>query len=311
MNIVDHLILGIALSPAGKGNAPAVAQIVPEPMPAWDPLCHHLLSGHLDGAFINLPLAMDLAGSGAGLTLVMLSHRGGSQLTGRKDRAKRSDFSGKSLLIPHNLSIQHMLMHKFLADQGLTLAATPSEGSGTVCAEAVPLNLMQEMLARDSDGDIAAMIAPAPVSSKGPDGWAPILSSQKLWKDHPCCGLVLRTDVVADAPDAVDSLVRHLFEAAQTLTHAMTEGGDENLADAAIAFLDPDQNLALDRDHALEMLKTCGVSYAPDLLVPDRALLEIIQTYMRSAMGMLAAPLDMAGLINPEFAQKALSELYR
>lgn len=211
LNIVDHLILGIAASPTGQDEMSDI-DLQPVSMKAWDPVCHGLTSGELDAALMTIPLAMDLFGAGLDIALVMFSHRGGSLLAGRTDLARLADFKGKSLLIPHRFSIQGMLMHKLMADQGMTLSFTPRPSEDVVSAETVPMHLMMDMIKDDLDDDIAGFISPDPfVSHAAFQGqMKAFLTSQALWKDHPCCGLVVRRHLLEDQ-DAMEGLVTGLF----------------------------------------------------------------------------------------------------
>lgn len=308
LNIVDHLILGVAASSSGFPGS-AQADIQPVPMKAWGTICRGLESGELDGALINLPLAMDLFGAGLDIVLVMFSHRGGSVLVGRNEMLRPGDFAGKSLLLPHRLSVQHLLMHKFMADQNLELSygSQPAAGEG-VLAESVPMALMPEMTADDSGNLIAGFISPDPFASLAVElGFMqPILTSQALWKDHPCCGLVLHRRQL-DSQETISGLVRGLFDAAAVLNKELSQadGPGKEIIVAASAFLGQTEA------SARQALIRSGVTYAPELLVPAKAPLDTIQQYMASPMGLIADPVCLDDFVISHFAQNALSELSR
>ena len=308
LNIVDHLILGVAVSSSGLPGAEQV-DIRPVPTKTWGPLCRGLETGELDGALINIPLAMDLFGAGLDIVLVMFSHRGGSRLVGRNDMARPGDFAGKSLLIPHRLSVQHLLMHKFMTDQNLTLDhGSRSLPEGAIMAEAVPMALMPEMAADDPRNLIAGFISSDPFGSLAVElgTMKPFLTSQELWKDHPCCGLVIHRRHL-DTPDAVSGLVRMMFGAAAILDTelASADGPGTEILSCAAAFLDQPHTCTR------QALTRSGVTYKPELLIPAKGPLDIIQQYMVSPMGLLSAPVCLDDFIFPHFAQNALSELSR
>jgi NitT/TauT family transport system substrate-binding protein len=299
--------LGIAVAQPGStqdGFPPR--EIRPIAFRAWDPLCHGLTSGQLDAALINLPLAMDLFGAGLDIALVMFSHRGGSLIAGRPGLSKLAEFKGKSLLIPHRLSIQHMLMHKLMADQGIQLKIEAQASTHTVCAEAVPMHLMPQMIEYDTDKDIPGFICPDPVVSEAvaQERVTPVLTSQALWKDHPCCGLVARPPLLED-PDAMAYLVTTLFRAAALLDREISsaQGPGPDITSQAADFLQTSPQCAA---HA--MVRS-GVTYCPGLLIPEKKPLITVQEYMIHTMGLLASPVDLDTFLRPEFAKNALGEL--
>lgn len=307
MNIADHLVLGIAAFPSGPSpDGKPAPDVRPVLLKTWDPVCQGLASGDLDAALISLPLAIDLYAKGLDIALVMLSHRGGSVLSSRKDLTRLTGFRGKSLLIPHRLSIQHMLMHKLMADQGLTLEPPPASSPDAVCAEALPMGLMPEITRDDTDGDIAGFISPAPFAARAAElgHMKPLLTTQALWKNHPCCGLVVRRRLLADEA-GLTPLVRALFRAAARLQANLADpaGPAPDLTAAAADFLG--QSPGCTRD----ALTRSGITYRPDLLVPEPAPLETVQTYMARHMDLLSAPVDLEQFVYPLFAKTALSEL--
>ncbi|MEH0018936.1 MAG: ABC transporter substrate-binding protein [Desulfobacter sp.] len=282
------------------------ADIHTHAMNSWDQLTHALESGEVDGAFINTPLAMDLFDAGLDISLLMFTHRGGSQMLANPQVSRMSEFSGKSILIPHPVSIQHMLMHQFLGAKGMVLGSDAR--SCGVLAEPVPPGLMPEMMAQDHDGDIAACMTAEPFATLAADGASGrrLLSSQDLWQDHPCCGFVARESLVEPYYEEFDALVRLFVESATTLDRHIT--GEQQIDGAtlelAARFLDRPE------DATARLLETSGVCYTPELLIPEPGLLEIVQDYMSSTMGVLAGTTDLDAFINPAFVQNAVSEIY-
>ena len=307
MNIVDHLALGIAASLPGKYlDVSLPFKIRPIPLRAWEPLCQELASGELDAALITIPIAMDLFGAGSDIALVMLSHRGGSLIAGRPDLSRMTAFRGKSLLIPHRLSIQHMLMHKLMADQGMQLKMDSQGSHETVCAEAVPMHLMPEMLQKDADFDIAGFISPDPVVSEAAAQGQikAVLTSQALWKDHPCCGLVVRRHLLEDQ-SIMEGLVNALFKAAALLDREISadQGPGQDITHAAADFLKQSPQCAA------RAMTHSGVTYRPGLLIPEKGPLITVQEYMIHRMGQLPSPVDLDIFVQPQFAKNALAEL--
>jgi len=284
----------------------APCTIRPVSFNAWDPLCNEFASGKLSAALLNIPLAIDLFGAGLDIALVMFCHRGGSLVAGRPETSRLAQFKGKSLLIPHKLSIQHMLMHKLMGDRGIRLQMGSQSSEGMVCAEAVSMNLMPEMLQSDADGDIAGFVSSDPfvtetaIRGKIP----PILTSQALWKNHPCCGLIVQRRLLED-PETTGYIVTELFRAAALLDQEMSvaQGPGPDIINAAAQFLGQSTQCTA------RAIDSSGVTYCPELLIPEKAPLMTVQDYMIHTMGLLASPVDLDALVQPQFAKNALAEL--
>lgn len=280
-------------------------------MNSWDQISQGLKAGDIDGGFITAPLAMDLFEAGLDISLLMFTHKSGSQLVYNRTAGihQIQDFIGKTILIPHRLCVQHMLLHKFMAAKGLNLKL-----SGETCwddhsiwAEPVPPGLMPEMLEMDEDGDITAFMSADPFGTiaieKG--NGKRLLTSQDLWKNHPCCCFVVKSDLINSHGDELQGLVKLLFESAQTLDSQIKGENpvDELILGQAEKFLEQS------REIICQTFENSGITYSPDLLVPEKSQLDIIQTYMNNTMAILPGTIDLDAFIKPAFAQNALVEL--
>ena len=302
------MILGLSLPGTGGviNLGPELsADIHTRSMNTWDQLGDALTSGDIDSAFINIPLAMDLVNAGLDISLLMFVNRGGSQMICHPNISKIAEFSGKSVLIPHQLTVQHMLIHKLISTKGLKLA--DSAGERQVWAEPVAPGLMPEMMAGDGDGDIAAFIAPAPFTTDASGrGWGrQMLSTQALWENHPCCGFVVKNDLLHTYYDELQALVGLFFESAIILDHHVTGSHELDVSSLQLAadFLGKPASLTR------TALTSSGVMFAPEHLIPCTAPLEIIQAYMSDTMGLLDNTTDLNTFINPAFARNAMTEL--
>lgn len=317
LNIVDHLILGISVARLNGGDH-RLSGIEAVSLNAWDQICQGLKTQKLDGAFINIPLAMELFGAGLDITFLMFTHRSGSLMVqnAAKPVSSISSFKNRTIILPHTLSVQHMLLHKFLATQGLFLAPpedTPDKNAVLVRSEAVSPCLMPEMLEYDKDGDICAMVAPDPFCSQTIERGAgqELLSLDRLWKNHPCCGFVVRTSWLRENDEFVADLVTHLFESARILDQAQANNRDnsngkkytiDTLLKSAEKFLDQPRKVTQ------TALTASRVSFTPANLVPDHSLLGTIRQYMTEVMGVMQHPVNLDNFINTAYAKKALAE---
>ena len=234
----------------------------------------------------------------------MFTHRGGSRMAAGTGVKQIKDFQGKSLLVPHALSIQNMLVHRFLGTKGLVpdIASTPN----AVCTEAVPSALMEEMAARDKTCDIAGFICEEPfgTAALGRGVARPLLATTDLWPDHPGSAFVVRRDLVDSRPDELAQLVSHFFKCAAVLDRCLEQGPIENrqVLEAAAVFLKQPETLVA------QSLSLSGICFSPDLLVPDPELVGIIARYMGDTMEILSGPADNDNFIDQRFALNGIKE---
>ncbi|MCK5836133.1 MAG: ABC transporter substrate-binding protein [Desulfobacula sp.] len=306
LKIVDHLILGMSvhrLQTNGHGLNYATVENIP--LQSWQQVSAGLKQGDLHGAFIAVPLAMDLFDAGLDISFLMFVHRSGSLMVTSKAAGKKniSDLKGKTVLISHDLSVQHMLLHKILATAGLKIKSFNSAKSEPhdVLAEPVSPYLMRQLLEADEDRDIGACMVSEPYGSQAiAMGVADRLcTSDSLWKDHPCCGFVVQNALTRSHGDALEELITHFFQSAQLLTVQ----NNEKILDCAETFL------GQERDIIRQALFHSGVSFHPEKLVPNREKLEIIQAYMTDIMEVMPNRINLNSFLNPVHAIKAVSEM--
>jgi len=140
LKIIDHLILGCSVSRLQSNGDPLHHSTLESiPMNSWEQICEGLRQGDLHGAFITAPLAMDLFAAGLDISFLMFVHRSGSLMVkNRKARIKSlADLKKKTILIPHGLSVQHLLLHQLLTAAGLNLAPPGPAAPNEIIAELV------------------------------------------------------------------------------------------------------------------------------------------------------------------------------
>ena len=123
IKITDHLILGVTKHKAENGEPLQYSNLETECKMGWNEVDYALCKGDIDGAFLLAPMALDLFKSGQKIKLVLFGHKNGSTLikNNRTEINEVKDFKGKTIIIPYQLSIHHMLLHKMLAENGLTI----------------------------------------------------------------------------------------------------------------------------------------------------------------------------------------------
>ncbi len=316
LKIVDHLVLGYSVfrcnSDYHEDHGLGDSTLENIPMNSWEQISDGLKQGNLHGAFISSPLAMDLFASGLDISFLMFVHRSGSLIVKNKKNPLKniSDLKGKTLLIPHELSVQHMLLHKLLAAANLELDSSNAGDSDIANSlartESTSPVLMPEMLENDEDSDIGGFMVAEPYGSQAiaMGIGERLCTSDSLWKDHPCCGLVVQKGFAASHENIIEKLVCHFFQSAKQLNDMILDNQtNEKGLDWAENFLDQD------RDIVRQSLFNNNVNFNPKMLIPDREKLDIIQNYMTGTMGVMPRTIDLDSFLNPGYAIKAVSEI--
>jgi NitT/TauT family transport system substrate-binding protein len=309
LKIIDHLILGHSVFRLQSTDAQLRHSTLENvPMNSWEQICDGLRQRDLHGAFITVPLAMDLFAAGLDISFLMFVHRSGSLMVkSRQARIKNlGDLKGTSILIPHNLSVQHLLLHKLRTAAGLNLGPQDSfvTDPKKILVESTSPFLMPQILENDRDLDIGACIVPEPYGSQAiTQGFADKLcTSDSLWKDHPCCGFVIQKDLETSHGKALEELVGHFFQSAHILA-TQPPPFEGKILDFAQNFL------GQKKDIVRQALLNSKISYSPQKLLPNLEKLDIIQTYLTDTMGVMSRTIDLDAFVNPALANEALSEI--
>ncbi|WP_321492879.1 ABC transporter substrate-binding protein [uncultured Desulfobacter sp.] len=277
-------------------------------MCSWEQMEKGFDCGDINAAFMDIAQAMYLFDKGLSIAMLMFTHRAGSRIIVPGQILRLANLKGKSVLIPHRFSIQHMLVHRLLTTGKLAIAGE-NDGQEYVSIEAVPCSLMPEMTSADPDGDIAAFICPGPFGDTEIEkkGFRHLLISRDLWKDHPGSVFVVHQDLINTKDQSLGLMVRCLLDGARQLDRYMSspDTGEKEIHDiqkVAAAFL------SLSEDQIQKSLKTSGIAYTPKLLLPDMNILNIVLDYMSTTMQVMPAGADLDGFVRPEFIHSALSE---
>jgi len=302
LKIIDHLILGITnLKLKTKALNTSHSNLEIKPMNSWNQVIDGLREKNINGAFIPAPIAMDLFASGLDIRLLMFVHRSGSAIVKaiNPDIKEIADFKNKTVLVPSELSIQNMLLHRLLSSANLDFGSY-NDTSADVSCEIVNPFLMGEMLADDHDNDIAGFAVPEPFGTKAVlDKTAcMVCTSHSLWKNHPCCVFILNTTFIKENPKAVQEIVTLFTQTGQSIEKT----GIKTYMNLAQEFLGQ-------KKEVIEQifLKT-DINFTPSLLVPDIEDLTIIQNYMTESMGVLKGKIDINRLVDSSYIMNIISE---
>jgi len=302
LKIIDHLILGIVnLKLKTNELSLSHSNLETKSMNSWGQVIDGLREQSINGAFIPVPIAMDLFASGLDIRLLMFAHRSGSVIVKNRNLNIKeiTDFTGKTVLVPSKLSIQNMLLHRLLSSAGLKLGSH-NDTSADVTQEIINPFLMNEILKNDQDNDIAGFAVAEPFGTKAVlDEIASLVcTSHSLWKNHPCCAFILHTSFIQENPAAVQEIVTLFAQTGQSIENS----DKKKYIYLAQEFLDQKKEVIED------IFQKTDISFTPSLLVPDIGTLKIIQNYMADSMGVLNNKIDMNLLVDSSYMLDIITE---
>ncbi|MCP4537020.1 MAG: ABC transporter substrate-binding protein [Chloroflexi bacterium] len=306
IQITDHLILGILKHMLATDKLSSERfELETVCMPSWNPVQKALETGEVDVAFVLAPIAMDLFSFGVPIKLVLFAHKNGSIFVRKRDSSNTKEttqfFRNKTFYIPHELSIHHMLSHKFLRGLGLR-PGFEGRGDFDVFFEVVPPVKMPEFMAANSDAIGFSVAEPLGTQTIAAGNADLLFLSGEIWENHPCCVVAVRDELVEQDADVVQEFVNLLVEAGQFINNS-----PETAASMGVPFLDPDGTMGLKSVVLCDVLKETRGIKTNDML-PVAQDLDIIQQYMANEMG-IGTPIDLERFIDARFAEIACQNL--
>ncbi len=159
---------------------------------SWTELLDAINTGNVDGASVLIELAMKSKEQGIGLKAVALGHRDGNVVIVSNEINSAADLKGKTFAIPHRQSSHNILLNDTLATAGLTI-------DDVNITELAPTEMPSALAGGQIDGYCVA----EPFGAKAVQlGIGKVLySSEELWKDSLCCGLVLTDEFIENNHD--------------------------------------------------------------------------------------------------------------
>lgn len=219
LKTVDNLFMGLADPVRGREFDRFFLE--PIALGSWNEVLAKLCDRNIDGAFIPVPAAIDLLKAGVDIKLLLKGPGSGAifvKNAGAKIK-KLTDFKGKTIFVPHGLSIYILLIHRLMASVGLKFASNvPADIRADVQAdvffEPIASNMMPEALSCDDGGWIGGFIAPEPFGTMAiKAGTGEMLCrAEKLWPGYPSSVFVLQGTFVKEFPHAVHKLVETLVK---------------------------------------------------------------------------------------------------
>ncbi len=175
---------------------------------SWNELLDALNSNRVDGASVLIELAMKSKQEGIGIKAVALGHHDGNVIIAANDIGSAADMKGKTFAIPHRQSSHNILLNDALATAGLTIADIN-------VTELAPTEMPSALASGQIDGYCVA----EPFGAMGVDlGVGKVLfTSEALWKDSVCCGLVLTDKFIEERREDAREFVESYKKAGNAL----------------------------------------------------------------------------------------------
>lgn len=175
---------------------------------SWTELTDALNSNRVDGASVLIELAMKSKEAGIGIKAVALGHRDGNVIVVSKDIDTAADLKGKTFAIPHRQSSHNILLNDALATAGLTI-------DDVNVTELPPTEMPSALASGQIDGYCVA--EPFGAVAVSIDAGKVLFSSEELWEDSLCCGLVLTDKFIEDRPEQAKEFVEKYKKAGNDL----------------------------------------------------------------------------------------------
>jgi chemotaxis signal transduction protein/ABC-type nitrate/sulfonate/bicarbonate transport system substrate-binding protein len=250
---------------------------------------------------------MDLFNYGAPIKLVLFAHRSGSIMVrsraGEFVEPYQNFFRKRSFLIPHKMSVHHMLTHMYFKAIGLKADMEKGDDVDVNLEVVAPVNMPQYL--KENKEACGFMVA-EPIGTKSIA--AGIANQQflsnELWEKHPCCVVVLRNDLTEQHTEAVYELTALLVKAGKYIAER-----PDVAAEIAVNFLDPAGTLGLTVPVLKNVLRDPEGIKTGDLY-PAKEDLEKMQRYMNEKM-QVGAIVDLDSFVDTQYADKACAGMAR
>lgn len=230
---------------------------------SWNELMDALNSGRVDGASVLIELAMKSKEQGIGLKAVALGHKDGNVLIASNDITDASELKGKTIAIPHRQSSHNILLNDALASAGLTI-------DDVNITELAPTEMPSALAGGQIDGYCVAEPFGAKAVSLG--AGKVLFTSEELWEDLLCCGLVLTDRFIEKRENDAKIFVESYKQAGKSLTKEKALetaekylNQDKDVLELSLQWISYDDLDITEEDYAVltEKVKSYGLSENP------------------------------------------------
>ena len=173
---------------------------VPRMFQGFPEIKEALIANRMQAGFLVAPMAIALRSQGVPIKIVYLGHRYGSAFVVAKNGPVRAvtDLRGRTIAIPSRFSDERLIV-------GRALRANNMSEADVKMVEMAPPDVASAL----NSGAIDAFVMGEPFPSQAElGGYGRVLFfAKEYWPDYISCVLVVRDDVIAKRPEAVQLLV--------------------------------------------------------------------------------------------------------
>lgn len=192
-----------ALYPAGL-----VSSAKPVLFRSWASLGEAFVTGKVDVVHLLMPMAVQLRYAlGGGVRVLGWNHTNGSALTVAPHIKDLSDLAGTQVAIPFWWSIHNIVLQQLLRAHGLRPVVRRSASRSGRTVELIvmsPSDMVPALANRSIGGYVVADPFNAVAQIKKIGRIHTFLGD--VWRDHACCALITRDDVIAQRPNAIQQV---------------------------------------------------------------------------------------------------------
>ena len=188
---------------------------------SWAALGEAFLNRQLDVAHLLMPMAVQLRYAlGGGVRVLGWNHTNGSALTVAPHIRELSDLAGSQLAIPFWWSIHNIVLQKMLRANGLQPVIRRSASRTDRTVELVVMS-PSDMVPALATGTIGGYVVADPFNAMAQTKKIGRIHTflGDVWRDHACCALVTRDDVISSRPAAVQQLTDAVVTAQLALSN--------------------------------------------------------------------------------------------
>ena len=194
----------------------------------WSDLAEAFLSGEVNVAHFLMPMTVWMRYGDeldANVQVVAWDHTDGSALTVQQEIDEWSDLGGGTVAVPFWYSIHNVILQMGLREHGLTPRTDSS--ADEVADDEVNLVVTPppDMPAALENGSIEGYIVAEPFNAIGElDAGGKVLRfTGDVWREHACCVVVMREELVEAQPEWTTDVMGGLVDAQQYLRENRSE----------------------------------------------------------------------------------------
>ncbi|TCK22052.1 ABC transporter substrate-binding protein [Pseudonocardia endophytica] len=201
----------------GRFDRAGVRAVRPVLFRGWESLAQAFVAGELDVVHLLMPFAVQLRYAlGAQVRVLAWNHTNGSALTVGPRVRDLSDLAGTTVAIPFWWSIHNVMLQRMLREAGLRAVVRDAPSAVDRTVRLVVLS-PADMLPALHTGTISGYIVADPFNAA-----AEIRKVGRIarfvgdaWRQHACCVVVARQDLIDSAPEVVQGVTDALTGAQQ------------------------------------------------------------------------------------------------